>query len=77
MVETGDGENGPPSILYSISNPGTGVTVGNSNAAAQVLGIAVSIGDEGNITTFTILPAAHATGPAVPPALLPHNAVKT
>lgn len=64
-------------MLYSISNPAIDETVGKVNAEAHVLDIFVSIGAVGKITTFTILPDAHAPGPAVPATVLPQVAVKT
>ena len=73
----GAAENAPPSILYSILNPVTGVTLGSENADAHALAGAVSVGAVGNITTFTILLTPHGPVPAVPAAILPHAADNT
>ena len=73
----GEAENDPPSILYSILNPLTAVTVGNVNADAHVLAGAVITGAVGKITTLTVLLAKQPAGAVVPTALLPQAAVKT
>ena len=58
-------------------NPVIAVTVGNVNAALHVLVGAAIVGAAGNITTFTVLLAAHAAGAEVPAGILPHAALVT
>ena len=76
MVVFGAAANVPPSILYSMLNPATAVTVGKANADAQVLAGAVITGAAGKTTTFTRLLIMH--GPVVrtvPGPLVPQAAV--
>ena len=68
----GDAANAPPSILYSILNPVTAVTVGKVNAEPHVFAGAVSDGAVGKITTETLELALHAPVPVAPAALVPH-----
>ena len=58
-------------------NPATAVTVGNVNAALQVLAGAVITGAVGNITTLTVLLTPHKPVPAVAVAVPPQIAAVT
>jgi hypothetical protein len=51
----GETENDPPSILYSVPKPETGVTAGKANAEEHVLGGDVSVGAGGNTTAFMVV----------------------
>ena len=70
----GEAEKAPPSILYCVVKFVTDVTLGNVNAALQVLAGAVITGAVGKIVTLTVLLAAH--GPAVVVVVLPQSADK-
>ena len=67
-------ENVAPSILYSILNPVTVVTVGKTNSDAQVLAGVASAEAAGKITTLTVL---EKQGLAVPANVVPQAADKT
>ena len=77
VVVDGDALYAPPSMLYSILNPVTGVTVGNVNAALHVFEVAVITGAVGKITTLTLLLSPHDPVPAVPARVAPQSAAKT
>jgi len=77
VVVVGDAEKAPPSILYSILNPLTAVTVGKVNADAHVPAGAVIAGAVGKITTLTVLLTPQVEVPAVPAAVAPHVAAVT
>ncbi len=64
-------------MLYSTVNPGTGVTEGNVNGAAQVFAGGVSTGARGNMITDTVFPGPHNPVPAVPAGIVPQAAAET